>query len=311
MSRSRHQRPPLAPKAKAALQLTYELQIVPTAGYDLLFGSKSNRSEQLARLVALELLAHVPDPERKPGPPTHFYAVTRKAYPYLRSLPPGVPRRPPAVELTAARLQAPGTRHLLAAGAFARACLFGLPTALAPQWHGEPSTRATLAPDHSGTPGTYLEPDGVLLTASALPAFFYECDRGTECGPKWQAKIGRDARAAAQRVYAARYGAARPPLLVTCRSAESAAEIAGYLARQIAAHAELWDWSCWIAVHDQVAHPEGITAAVWQQVRPGSPGGAILDPDPWTLPDILPCARETPRRVELRRQHEEAAARAR
>src|SRR5215218_7877152 len=108
MRRSRHQRPPLAPKAKAALQLTYELQIVPTAGYDPLFGSKSNRSEQLAHLVALELLVHIPDPVRKPGPPQHFYAVTRAAYPYLRPLPPGVSRRPPAIELTAARLQAPG-----------------------------------------------------------------------------------------------------------------------------------------------------------------------------------------------------------
>src|SRR4051795_3161364 len=148
MSRASHQRPPLSDKAVQALQLTYELQIVLTAGYDPLFGSKSNRSEQLARLVALELLSCLPDPVRKPGPPTHYYAVTRAAYPYLRPLPPGVTRRPPAIDLTPARLQAPGTRHLLAAGAFARACLFGLPTALASAWHGEPSTRAILTADH-------------------------------------------------------------------------------------------------------------------------------------------------------------------
>src|SRR5215212_8230639 len=112
MSRASHQHHPLSDKALAALQLTYELQIVPTAGYDLLFGSKSNRSEQLARLVARELLVHVPDPVRKPGPPQHYYAVTRAAYPYLRPLPPGLPRRPPAVDLIPAGLLAPGTGHL-------------------------------------------------------------------------------------------------------------------------------------------------------------------------------------------------------
>lgn len=67
--------PPGAPRDPGAAAHR-RLQILSTAGYDAVFGSKANRSDQVTRLLAAGLLVRIPDPVRRPGPPGHYYAVT-------------------------------------------------------------------------------------------------------------------------------------------------------------------------------------------------------------------------------------------
>lgn len=296
-------------KALRALQLTYELQILPTPAYDWIFGSKANRSEQLQRLVEAGLLASLDDPLRRPGRVSQYYAVLPAAYDWLRPLQQGQ-RRPPYVALTPERILAPGTQHLLAVGTFALACLYGLPEDLAPDWHGEPSARLTFTRDDWGKLGTYVEPDGVLLTATGVlasshPAVFYECDWGSMHWPKWQPKIRRYARARDQGAHIARYGAAWPPLLVTCRTPESVAEIARYLSRGMEEEYELRDWDIWIACYRDVAGPALIAAHAWRQVRHANEDDPLYKPL-WPLEEILRQYKYTPRAWEA---HQAEAAR--